>query len=342
MTIAESLTSSSFHTANSVSNHTFASTLTALKSSFGSDSSQTTTLYSTTSIAGFQSVSTTSSLSTSTDAAGNLIVGGVPVATGGSSPTSTSAATGSGDDSNSGSNSSTPPTPILVGSVVGSIAGAAFIIFVLLFLLRWYKRSRRGLLSLNRGDGLGPAAITSRNGGDPSQSGGMIERSIPFAIPAALASLTGRNKRASHIPAQSASSTAGSERGFYRVSGRKLPSVLQSGGDGYGGGLGERPMFGHPNTLSGTSFYRDSQGFHGGQGTGISGDRDSGIPVMRPGPARTPVTQQGAFASPPKQSPFNDSPFDSPPPPPRRPDVLGRSHPSQDGSHGSRFTEELV
>ncbi|KAL5319727.1 hypothetical protein ACEPPN_012783 [Leptodophora sp. 'Broadleaf-Isolate-01'] len=162
----------------------------------------------------------------------------------------------------------------------------------------------------------------------------MAERSSfgGFAVPAALATLTGY-KRSSQRTADrtTISSTAGSERGFYRVSGRKLPSVLQSGGDGYGGGIMES------NTLSGSSFYRDSQGFYGGSGgpssppLGLSMTRDSGVPIMREGPARTPVTEQGPFANPPA----------SLTPPPRRPDVVGRSHPSLDGSQRSRFTEEV-
>jgi hypothetical protein len=217
------------------------------------------------------------------------------------------------------------------------MAGLAFVFLILLFLLRWKKRNQNPL-SFGRNDGSSTGVITSRDGGGPSQSGEMVDRSIPFAIPAALAALTGR-RRQSRSQAPSANSATVSERGFYRVSGRKLPSVLQAGGDGYGGGFGDRPMFGNPDTLSGTSFYRDSQGFHGGPGDPPQ-NRDSGIPVMRPSPARTPVTQQNPFAPPPVQSPFDDP---SPPPPPRiRPDGLGRSHPSQDGSHGSRFTEELA
>ena len=162
----------------------------------------------------------------------------------------------------------------------------------------------------------------------------MVEqRSFAYSVPAALASLTGY-KRSSRQTDRTVSSTAGSERGFYRVSGRKLPSVLQTGGDGYGGGIqGDQ-------TLSGSSFYRDSHGFYGGPGTPtfppLETQRESGqigTPIMRPSPARTPVTEQGPFVLP--ASP----PLDPLPPP--RPDVLGRSHPSQDGSHGSRFTEEV-
>lgn len=220
-------------------------------------------------------------------------------------------------------------------------------------LLRW-KRKHSTLLPL----GSEPQGTTDRAVGGNTDAGNtaspqsptnppMAERSFPFAIPAALASLTG-HKRKSEQPSIAASSTAGSERGFYRVSGRKITSVLESGGDGYG--TNDAPNQAG-NTLSGSSFYRDSHGFYGGSGTpAMSGplssplggfaagagmsttERESVQPVPRPSPARTPIIQEGPFASPP-------SPVEAPPP--IRPDALGRSHPSRDGSKGSRFTEEM-
>lgn len=177
----------------------------------------------------------------------------------------------------------------------------------------------------------------------------MTERALPFAIPAALERLTGFN-RASHRQQSSmtASSTAGSERGFYRVSGRKITSVLESGGDGYGGG---DDHLHRENTLSGTSFYRDSRGFYGGHGgppsplNGVvssSAPRDSGVPITRPSPARTPTITQGLFgpvSGTSRSTPSTPASSLRSHPPLRRPDGLGRSHPSQDGSHTSRFTE---
>lgn len=212
---------------------------------------------------------------------------------------------------------------------MGGIAGAAILIFVLMFLLRWKKR-HQNMLSLGSGDPGAGEATTRGIGPAPSQpSGGMTQaRSSYFAVPAALASLSGF-KRSSRQTDQTTSTEGGGERGFYRVSGRKLPSVLQSGGDGYGDGVVD-------NTLSGSSFYRDSQGFYGGPSSPtliapVGTQRpESGIPVMRPSPARTPVTEHGPFST-------NPAPLT----PPHRPDVLGRSHPSQDGSHASRFTEEV-
>ncbi|KAE9374708.1 hypothetical protein N431DRAFT_543950 [Stipitochalara longipes BDJ] len=253
--------------------------------------------------------------------------GGTGVA-GGTASTST-AASGNGT-----SNSSTASPPVIVGGVVGSVAGVAILIFVLMGLIRWWKKKHQSMLLLGDGDGdAGTGAEMTRDGPPSQPLGGMSERrSLAFGVPAVLASMTGY-KRASQKTEtdRTISSTAGSERGFYRVSGRKLPSVLQSGGDGYGGGI-------DTNTLSGSSFYRDSQGFYGGAGSPTSPSlppgarsfqRDSGVPVMRPSPARTPVTEQSPFSAFP-------APLD---PPARRPDVLARSPPSQDGSQRSRFTE---
>ncbi|PVH78641.1 hypothetical protein DL98DRAFT_516654 [Cadophora sp. DSE1049] len=276
------------------------------------------------------SVYSPSPSSTATVTGTDGIAGGGSGTGTGSGDTSTStAAAGSGDSSDS-----SPSTSTVVGGVVGGVAGAAILIFLLMFLIRW-KRRHSSMLALGSGEGEGTTG-TSRSvpPSGPSGSGGMAERSSfgGFAVPAALATLTGY-KRSSQRTADrtTISSTAGSERGFYRVSGRKLPSVLQTGGDGYGGGIMES------NTLSGSSFYRDSQGFYGGPGgpssppVGLSMPRDSGVPIMREGPARTPVTEQGPFANPPA----------SLTPQPRRPDVVGRSHPSFDGSQRSRFTEEV-
>jgi hypothetical protein len=206
--------------------------------------------------------------------------------------------TASGGSSNSTDNEPTP-TSVVVGGVIGSIAGVAVIVLALLFLYRWKKRGG----SLGGGRGAEPIGdeLTQPSGGP---SGGMSEqRSLPFAIPAALAGLTGYKRNSQKT--DTISSTAGSERGFYRVSGRKLPSVLQSGGDGYGDGV-------PGDTLSGQSFYRDSRGYYGGSGRpgdlstppiGISMQRDSGVPVMRPSPARTPVTEQSPFQDPPDLTP---------------------------------------
>lgn len=312
--LISSTTNSSRFTNSTIASRTSLTCITSTTSTDDFWESSTSTLYA-------PSYTAKSSVTTG----GN--VGGTGVAGGGVS-TSTPAS------GNGASNSSTASPPVIAGGVVGSVAGVAILIFIIMAFLRWKKR-HQSMLLLGDGDA-GTAAETTRDGPSSQPPGGMIERrSLALGVPAVLASMTGYKRSSQKTETdRTISSTAGSERGFYRVSGRKLPSVLQSGGDGYGGGIGT-------NTLSGSSFYRDSQGFYGGAGSptspshppgAMSFTRDSGVPVMRPSPARTPVTEQ---------SPFSEFPAPLDPPPRRPTDDLGRSHPSQDGSQRSRFTEEV-
>lgn len=309
-TVISSTSNSSHFTNSTIASRT---SLTYITSSSASDDWDSSTTFYT----------PTYTLTISGAAGGNA--GGTGVA-GGSASRNTAAGNGT-------SNSSTASPPVIAGGVVGSVAGVAILIFVIMAFIRWKKR-HQSMLLLGDGD-RGTGAETTRDGPPSQPPGGMTERrSFAYAVPAVLASMTGYKRSSQKTETdRTISSTAGSERGFYRVSGRKLPSVLQSGGDGYGGGI-------DTNTLSGSSFYRDSQGFYGGAGSptspshppgAISFNRDSGVPVMRPSPARTPVTEQSPFSAFP-------APLD---PPPRRPDVLGRAPPSQDGSQRSRFTEEV-
>ncbi|CZT05322.1 hypothetical protein WAI453_005074 [Rhynchosporium graminicola] len=292
---------------------------TSSTSSFSSTSSSS----STSSISSTSSFYSPSSASPTATATNGIIAGGGGTSTGSGDPSSKSPAAG-GDDG-----SSAPSTSTVVGGVVGGVAAAAILIFLLMFLIRW-KRRHSSMLALGNGEGEG-AAHTTRSAPPSQPPGGMAQRSSVgvFAVPAALASLTGY-KRSSQTTTDrhTISSTAGSERGFYRVSGRKLPSVFQNGGDGYGGGNNE------PNAFSGSSFGQDSRSFYGGVGIpaspGLSTTRDSGVPIMREGPARTPITEPGPFADPPVSLTL-----------PPRTDVVGRSHPSFDGSQRSRFTEEV-
>ncbi|KAI0166900.1 hypothetical protein GGR52DRAFT_79339 [Hypoxylon sp. FL1284] len=256
-------------------------------------------------------------------------------------PSASSTAAAGGDDAGS---SDGPGAATVAGSVIGGVAALAFLLILALGLLRW--RRRHNTLKLMRGstNERGPGGVLVGNSG-PIGGGGaggdgaaMSERrrSIPFAIPAALASLTG-HKRASGRSA--AASSDGGERGFSKISGRKLPPVLQFGGDGYSD---PRDTMQSDQSIE----YRDSQAFPGLMAAGgptptrlalgVPMRPDSGVPVFNAGPARTPVQEQGPF------SPYTDT---SPLEPPSR-DPLGRSHPSHDGSsrsHGSpsRFTEVL-
>ncbi|EQB59485.1 hypothetical protein CGLO_00111 [Colletotrichum gloeosporioides Cg-14] len=153
----------------------------------------------------------------------------------------------------------------------------------------------------------------------------MTQRAVTFgsaAVGGAAAAAKPHSRRASE-PSETG------ERGFVRVAGRKLPSVLQAGGDGY---TDPREAAGGATANDDESvYYRDSQAFFepGGAGQtrlalGSPMRPVSGVITMQPGPARTPVTESAPFPAPP----------DSTLSPPR--DPIGRTLNSQDGSRGSR------
>lgn len=200
-----------------------------------------------------------------------------------------------GSSGSSGNDTSTQ-TREVVGGVFGGIAGIALLVGLAFLILRMKKR---GWCHLRLGGGEedeGPAAASRAlpaagggNGGDGSSAYGTMQRTRPqSAVAASLAALAG--KRTSRERAGSGPEMA--ERGFVRVSGRKLPPVLQYGGDGYTDPRGDRH-----SQVSDASVYRDSmavfdQPNHTRLALGSPMRPESGIMTMQPGPAKTPVTAQ--------------------------------------------------
>ncbi|KAG7288974.1 hypothetical protein NEMBOFW57_005334 [Staphylotrichum longicolle] len=213
----------------------------------------------------------------------------------------------------------------VVGGVVGSVAGIALIAFVFLYLLKWRRQRGRGIMLL--GDGDSSARGRGLSSGGPASPGGgrgMTERTGAFAIPSALAKLSGR-QAIEAPPAEPPSQ----EKGFYRVSGKKLISVLESGGDGY-----SDP---HDSIGSGSSYYRDSQAFLDSSNLqplqlGSPMRPVSGVPIFRDGPQRTALHEEGPSPSDQRRSAF----------PTTLPVPVSRPLASRNGSYGSgsRFTEE--
>ena len=257
---------------------------------------------------------------------------------------------------------------------MGGLAGFALLLALLLFFLRWRRRKIAGSRQLpSRAEGDAEAARPDTG----ISSGQMTQTPSSGWGAAGIAPLFKKMRPHS----QATTETAPSERGFQKISGRKLESVLLSGGDGYGATGPSRPQ---ERNMSGSSFYRDSQGTYGGpaasagtsMNVGPASARQSGAPssnyeapgspppemperalssspsdtmsssppeavIMRPGPARQPVHQPG----------FSNVRPGGPPPPGLSPvpsrirqDGIGRSHPSMDGSRdsrGSRFAEDF-
>ncbi|ROW09140.1 hypothetical protein VPNG_05675 [Cytospora leucostoma] len=212
-----------------------------------------------------------------------------------SSPsTSTSASTSTSTSAGSSHNDNTAaPTGTVVGGVVGGVAGLALLVAFAFMLLR-VKKGGWGNLRLGKA-GAAPAAgaVGAPPGPPPGEGGGgngaygTMERAAPYSVASSLAALAG--KRASRERAGSGPEMA--ERGFVRVSGKKLPPVLQFGGDGY------TDPRDRSSVTSDASVYRDSMAIfnqpnHQRLALGSPMRPESGVMIMNPGPARTPVTSQ--------------------------------------------------
>ena len=149
--------------------------------------------------------------------------------------------------------------------MVGSLAGLAFLLVIAFLIFKRYKQKRGGAVRLSTGSqqlrlaGVGAAPMTERQS-------------------AFLPIFNAFRSRPRDIAGGSSEAGASEEPSFVRISGRKLPSVLQHGGDGYGGPGDVPPLPQHlSQQLNDASFYADDTGYHGGTGgnTGVSTDRKS-------------------------------------------------------------------
>ncbi|MCJ1307141.1 hypothetical protein MMC25_000787 [Agyrium rufum] len=307
------------------------------------------------------SISTFETSTTSASGTGVIGGGGSPgTATGTAISSATASATTTAAAGSGGS--SDVSTSTLVGGVVGGIAGLSIFLVILLFLIRMHRRRRRNR-EIGGASDTEAAEVDSTPGSSPMRS---RLNAIPLAGPLI--------KRIRSPPAE----PPPTERGFQNFGGRKIESVLASGGDGYGnpGPSGSVPASGiaaggiasrshtrlPPANAANTSFLRDSHdttstagafsppgspGLHELAASNPSGESGIGsrlsdtpeIVTMRPGPARTPVTAQGPFPS--SAAPaLPPQVRNSPRLAPVR-DGVGRSLVEQDGSRGSRFAENV-
>lgn len=226
---------------------------------------------------------------------------------------------------------------------MGGVLGAALLLLLIFLLLRWRKK-KAGQLRLEDAAGAGAAATRgglAAGGEDNDNRGGGAAGEMAEKSPSSPSSTGGGVLAAMATLNRSRSSPSGSqkstERGFYRVSGKKLPSVMHHGGDGY-----SDPR--RHSTISGASSGNtDSHGLEVDPGAapklalGQPMRPVSGVPVIRSSPARTPVEVEDG-------NPFSN-PFDDPPPG-LTADGVGRSLGAQDMSRGSRgssskFMEDL-
>lgn len=269
-----------------------------------------------------------SSVANSASSAAPAGVGGFGIPGGVAAASSTpTAATGNGPNHPSNNSISTPQ---VVGSVIGSLAGLTVLLVLALLILRRYKRKQRALQHLSETDTADTRPIAS--------AGQQMAQRSSF-MPAAAASFLSRFSSSSRGTVDPGGAP-GQERGFQRISGRKLPSAFSEG-------MTSDSVPFDRATLSGSSFYRDSQGFYRGSGaaTATATNRSHHVGVekekLMPSPARTPVVHHPE-EYPPLRDPVVPSGAlqSSPQSPQSEPrGTLGRSHPSHDGSRGSKFAE---
>lgn len=271
--------------------------------------------------------------------------------TGSGTGTATGAVPSTSDSqSSSGSGSSSKAdTPKIVGGVIGSVAGLAMIFLILFYLLRRRKFfQQKGILALPGDDAVGSREVAERHTSDDPLF------TATYFAPAFVKRW--RNSTMTAKTESTVSSSNPSERGFQKISGRKIPPVLTHGGDGYGGGLdGDSPTIpGFPPISpdgggpfsSPTSHAPPVASPYGMPlDTNYTRETDEFTTPTRPKAVHLPLSSSVNFGSPttvnashPVVQAQSAMPVSSPP---SRPDGLGRSLPSYDGSRGSRFTESL-
>ncbi|KAI9736794.1 MAG: hypothetical protein M1834_000998 [Cirrosporium novae-zelandiae] len=248
-----------------------------------------------------------------------------------SQPSSSETSSSNGNDENGGLTASQ------IGGIIGGVAGGLIILTLIAFLVhRWRKQTNKPLLGSS---GMNPSS--SQNAETMTQRSSAVPLTAAALIPEFL------KRGRSSMNTASTSETEPSERGFQKISGRKLPSIFTPGDDGSGG-------FQHPRTppLVPTSGVPPSRGNLSPPSVmsprtpispsvmsprtpispiwgPITEAAEDEVVVIRPGPAH-PVanTRTHSPATPPRGSP-------------RIRDPLGRSHPEFNGSRDSKFTEDI-
>lgn len=277
----------------------------------------------------------------------------VGVAGEGATATSTGVTSPSAVAANDSDDGPVAPASTIAGGVVGGAAGLALVLAIILLFMRRYKK--RALLG-HRALPANAAGGLSTGSADGSSSGGagMAERAglMPFA--GAVPALFRHQNRSQNTAPETG------ERGFQRVAGRKLPSAYSEGMTG----PTHKPMSppptmplvspeGQERNLSSHSFYRDSDGFYGGDGSlsapdpfsdsnaaaGAAGKDTAEHLIMSPGPQRRPTIHAAksnvqspsvATSGTPSWTPSSAAPF-----------ARSETPVSLDGSRNSRFTEEV-
>ncbi|KAI7977960.1 hypothetical protein EIK77_009500 [Talaromyces pinophilus] len=322
-TNAVSVTSTQSDTSSSSSS---SSTTTASPTSSEASTTSSSSISSTTSFSSttFSAGSSTGSSVTSFSNSGHSTTSGTqfPLST-----STTSAASSSEGGSDTGK---------IVGGVVGGVLGLLAVLLLAFLLLRWKRKHAQTAAGATEG-----SSRDIQGGSGPRSAEMMSQRSsnTPLAAAAVLGRWASSSSRRSGR--QENPFMAPGERGFQKISGRKIPSVLHTGGDGYGDEIEEEaiPELRTP-PLEATSPVSPVSAIGGGshrhapmRDDFIAAGVGAGAFVLRPSPARTPTASSVDLTAQSQSGQYGTSPM--------RPDPLGRTLSRHDGSRSSRFTEGI-
>ena len=191
---------------------------------------------------------------------------------------------------------------------MGGFAGLAVLILIAMLFLKWHRRRKQ-----MEHDAIGPgesARSFEPEGPSNPRGPGMAERAGLMPLAGAVPSFFRHQDR-------SQSTSEPSERGFTRVSGRKLPSAFSEGMTSAPDRDQQLPEP-HARDLSSQSFYRDSYGFYGGEGEDLRAPSPTNYSrprtntqetmTMSPGPQRRPTVHQAQYGAM-TASPFGDGSY---------------------------------
>ncbi|KAG9897702.1 hypothetical protein KCV05_g17028, partial [Aureobasidium melanogenum] len=336
--VLQSSASSALRSANSALSSA-ASRVSSEDSTASAATSRVSSEISTASAAASSSADNSLPSSSASQGSGTSVVGSSATAT---APGSTSTATLTNDGSNN-----TPPPSVLAGGIVGGVAGLAVLVLIAMIFLRWYRKRMANMNALTEAE-----AATGSGG-----ARGMSERGRTAPVLAPLLGGVFKNRKS-----RAAEDTG--ERGFQRISGRKLPSAFSAGMTS-GPPMLMPSAFDNDRNMSTTSVYRDST-YYGAAGSPFD-DPENEIgtnETINPGPARqarihhpytmSPTSAMSENASPTSPTfpiqghrltpePGQNAPLMTPLNPQTRAhrSVTPATLSSFDGSRGSRFTEEV-
>lgn len=187
-------------------------------------------------------------------------------------------------DGSSG-NTAPPPPGTIAGGVVGGAAGLAVLLLVAMLFLRWYRRrSQAGQQALL------PDTADAYHDSDPSVSRGapgMAERAGLRPWAAAIPALM-RHQASSHSTS-SLDVSLGQERGFQRISGRKLPSAWSPGMEAPPALPTETSPYHADSSEHLNPFGDTSEGTTPEENPGLSKPRSNERMTVVPGPQRRPT-----------------------------------------------------